>query len=158
MSRVSMLAGVCILLALGTGPTHAQTSPAGSLPSPSLALTGMVVTCPQNVTSPFPATASDVFDPGWGLSAGRTPVSLRSYRLSFDTDRPGMNPVPVAPATDARDALLIVPSRSLRHRGPGVTLMVVGVAGVLTGALLNEGIVTLVGAGVGLYGLYLYVR
>ncbi len=36
--------------------------------------------------------------------------------------------------------------------------MVVGVAGVLTGALLNEGIITLVGAGVGLYGLYLYVR
>ena len=46
----------------------------------------------------------------------------------------------------------------LRHRGPGVALMVVGAAGVVTGLLVDESIVTIAGAGVGLYGLYLYVR
>jgi hypothetical protein len=36
--------------------------------------------------------------------------------------------------------------------------MVVGAAGVVTGLLVDESIVTIAGAGVGLYGLYLYVR
>jgi hypothetical protein len=47
---------------------------------------------------------------------------------------------------------------SLRHRGPGVALMIVGGAGVVTGLLIDEPIITVAGAGVGLYGLYLYVR
>jgi hypothetical protein len=36
--------------------------------------------------------------------------------------------------------------------------MIVGAAGVITGLLLDESVVTIAGAGAGLVGLYLYVR
>jgi hypothetical protein len=45
-----------------------------------------------------------------------------------------------------------------RARGEGTTLMIVGAAGIVTGAVIDEGLVSLVGAFVGLYGLYLYLR
>jgi hypothetical protein len=62
----------------------------------------------------------------------------------------------------ARAAAVVDPAaplrRSLRHRGPGVALMIVGAAGIITGLLIDESIITVVGAGAGLIGLYLYVR
>lgn len=45
-----------------------------------------------------------------------------------------------------------------RRRAPGVILMIVGAAGVVLGIVTDEGIITVAGAGVGLYGLYLYLR
>ena len=36
--------------------------------------------------------------------------------------------------------------------------MIVGGAAIVTGLLLDEGVITFVGAGVWLYGLYLYLR
>jgi hypothetical protein len=36
--------------------------------------------------------------------------------------------------------------------------MLVGAAGVITGLLIDESIITVAGAGVGLVGLYLYLR
>jgi hypothetical protein len=39
-----------------------------------------------------------------------------------------------------------------------MALMLVGGAGLVTGLIIDEGIVTVAGAGVGLYGLYLYLR
>ena len=45
-----------------------------------------------------------------------------------------------------------------RRRAPGVILMIVGAAGVVLGIVTEEGIITVAGAGVGLYGLYLYLR
>ncbi len=53
---------------------------------------------------------------------------------------------------------VLAPAMAVRHRAPGVVLMIVGGAGILVGALIEEDIVTVAGAGVGLYGLYLYLR
>ncbi len=53
---------------------------------------------------------------------------------------------------------LLAPYRTGRHAAPGVVLMIVGGAGIVLGALIEEDIVTIAGAGVGLYGLYLYLR
>jgi hypothetical protein len=58
----------------------------------------------------------------------------------------------------AGDPLAAVRVASLRHRGPGVALMLVGAAGVITGLLIDENVITIAGAGVGLVGLYLYLR
>jgi hypothetical protein len=40
----------------------------------------------------------------------------------------------------------------------GSTLMIVGGAAIVTGMLIDEQAISLVGAIIGLYGLYLYVR
>jgi hypothetical protein len=45
-----------------------------------------------------------------------------------------------------------------RRRGEGEVLMIVGAAGIVTGILIEEGLISLLGAGVGLYGLYLHLR
>lgn len=45
-----------------------------------------------------------------------------------------------------------------RRRGEGEVLMIVGAAGIITGILIEEGLISLLGAGVGLYGLYLHLR
>ena len=57
-----------------------------------------------------------------------------------------------------RNALTAAQPTALRHRGPGVALMIVGAAGVITGLLIDESIITVAGAGAGLVGLYLYLR
>ena len=36
--------------------------------------------------------------------------------------------------------------------------MIVGAAGIVTGILIGEGLISLLGAGVGLSGLYLHLR
>jgi hypothetical protein len=36
--------------------------------------------------------------------------------------------------------------------------MIVGAAGIVTGVIVDESIVTIAGAGVGGYGLYLYLK
>ena len=43
-------------------------------------------------------------------------------------------------------------------RRTGTTLMIVGLAGVLTGLLVDEGAITVLGAVVGGVGMYLYLR
>ena len=40
----------------------------------------------------------------------------------------------------------------------GEILMIVGAAGIVTGLLVDEGLVTIAGAAVGGFGLYLYLR
>lgn len=40
----------------------------------------------------------------------------------------------------------------------GAVLMIVGAAGLVTGLIVDEPIVTIAGAGVGGYGLYLYLK
>jgi hypothetical protein len=45
-----------------------------------------------------------------------------------------------------------------RRRGEGEVLMIVGAAGIITGILIEEGLISLLSAGVGLYGLYLHLR
>ena len=65
---------------------------------------------------------------------------------------------PTAPITDPAR---LRPTLDLPRRGDrrtGAVLMIVGGAGIVTGLLVDEPIVTVAGAGVGGYGLYLYLR
>ena len=45
-----------------------------------------------------------------------------------------------------------------RHHGQAVALMIVGAAGIVTGLLVDEDIITIAGAAAGGIGLYLYLR
>jgi hypothetical protein len=70
----------------------------------------------------------------------------------------------VEPARDASTPE-VAPSASLAvaktgHGGHGeaVALMVVGAAGIVTGLIADEDILIIAGAGVGGFGLYLYLR
>jgi len=128
MSRLALLAGVCAFIALSSGTARAQAPGAGGLRAPHLALGG--------------ATASSLPN-GFPL--------VTSGRL-------GISHPPVSQVIVARDALAAMRAASLRHRAPGVALMLVGAAGVVTGLLIDESLVTIAGAGVGLVGLYLYLR
>jgi hypothetical protein len=53
---------------------------------------------------------------------------------------------------------LMAPALPTRYRKPGVALMIVGGAGIVVGTLIDSGLITVAGAGVGLFGLYLYLR
>jgi len=53
---------------------------------------------------------------------------------------------------------LLAPALPPRYRKPGVALMIVGGAGIVVGSLIDSGLITVAGAGVGLFGLYLYLR
>lgn len=68
--------------------------------------------------------------------------------------------VPSASAAVAEELVRDVrlPAAARAGRGQSSTLMIVGGAAIVTGLLLDEGVITFVGAGVWLYGLYLYLR
>lgn len=51
-----------------------------------------------------------------------------------------------------------VSTLAARRRGEGEVLMIVGAAGIVTGILIDEGLISFAGAAVGLYGLYLHLR
>lgn len=123
MSRVSLLAGVCALLALSSSAARAQ--PSGHR---------------------------------LGLTVATTPARLQRDQSLVGSARLGISQPRVSAAIASRDALAALRAASLRHRGPGVALMLVGAAGVVTGLLIDESLITILGAGTGLVGLYLYLR
>lgn len=102
-------------------------------------------------------------------SAPETPIQLRSTSLATSS-RPGAAAVAERPFTGSgRLGLSQLPRTQVevsssalmqqsRRRAPGVVLMIVGAAGIVLGIVTEEGIITVAGAGVGLYGLYLYLR
>lgn len=49
-------------------------------------------------------------------------------------------------------------SRRRGDRREGEILMIVGAAGIVTGLLVDEDLITIAGAGVGGFGLYLYLK
>jgi hypothetical protein len=49
-------------------------------------------------------------------------------------------------------------SSSRGDRREGEILMIVGAAGIVTGLLVDEDLITIAGAGVGGFGLYLYLK
>lgn len=79
-------------------------------------------------------------------------------RSMVGSDRLGVSQPQVAHAAATTDPLAAFRRVAVRHRGPGVALMIVGAAGVITGLLIDESIITVAGAGAGLIGLYLYLR
>ena len=58
----------------------------------------------------------------------------------------------------ARPRPQILPASSSSDKRTGRALMIVGAAGIVTGIIVDESIVTIAGAGVGGYGLFLYLR
>jgi hypothetical protein len=74
------------------------------------------------------------------------------------TTRLGISQPPVSDASAARDPLAAIQAAGRHRRAPGVALMLVGVAGVITGLVIDESLITILGAGTGLVGLYLYLR
>jgi hypothetical protein len=94
-----------------------------------------------------------------GLAVASAPVVPPARPgLLVGTTRLGLSQSPSPDAAAAHTAIAPLPRDGLRHRGPGVALMLVGAAGVVTGLLLSENIITILGAGTGLVGLYLYLR
>ena len=137
MSRIPVLAVVCAIMALNPGAARAQTQNGFPL-----------VTRDSSVSS----------DRGLALTAGTTSAPLRFEQSLVGSDRLGISPPPVPDAVAARDPLAAFQGTSLRHRGPGVALMLVGAAAIVTGLLIDESLITILGAGTGLVGLYLYLR
>jgi len=119
---------VCGLLAAAVSPARAQ-SPVEHRPGVALAV------------APAPA-----------------PAPARLDRSLVGSARLGMSQPQPADTAAAREATAAPRRAGLRHRGPGVALMLVGAAGVVTGLLLEESIITVLGAGTGLVGLYLFLR
>lgn len=85
-------------------------------------------------------------------SANPFAVTESSARLSLPIEVVADQPSPRSVAAIGKAML------APRARTEAATLMIVGGAGVLTGILIDEGLISFLGAGVGLYGLYLYLR
>jgi hypothetical protein len=98
------------------------------------------------------------------LAPGATPLQAQSGAiLSIETRQfaaaAELRPLPlVARPVESRvlGAGLVRTTRS--GRSLGQVLMIVGGAGIVTGLIVDEPIITIAGAGVGGYGLYLYLR
>lgn len=65
-------------------------------------------------------------------------------------------PATAPAASDAALAPMLAAERASRR--DGITLMIVGVAGMVTGLLIDESAVTILSAGIAGLGLYFYVR
>ena len=156
MSGVPMLAGVCVLIALSPGAAPAQAPSAHSSQPAPLWGAGAVAARPENGLPLVTRYSSGPADRGLERTAGTPSSPPRLDHVLVGSTRLGISPPPVYSAI-ARDALTAVQSTSLRHRGPGVALMIVGAAGVITGLLVDESLITVAGAGAGLVGLYLYL-
>ena len=70
----------------------------------------------------------------------------------------GLRPVSMAPLAVDPPRLVASAETARAGRRQGEILMIVGGAGILTGLLVDESLITIAGAAVGGYGLYLYLR
>ncbi len=101
-----------------------------------------------------------------GLSSGLAAQQVRVGQPpgDFATAAPGslqrLAPVPDPPIARAHPTLDLPISGRLAQRGKGqaVALMIVGGAGLITGLLVDESIITIAGAGAAGVGLFLYLR
>lgn len=84
------------------------------------------------------------------------PFADAAGSMLSSTAVPLITPAPAAAAY--RIALRREFQRASGGSRQGRILMIVGAAGIVTGLVVNEGLVTIAGAGVGGYGLYLYLR
>jgi len=101
------------------------------------------------------------------LAAGAAPRSLLAQRVDVARIAPhpaelmvtaALHPVALAPLA-AEPPRLMPGAETVRGgRRQGEILMIVGGVGILTGLLADESVITIAGAAVGGYGLYLYLR
>ena len=161
MARVPAIAKAMVLAALTAATARAQVPGAG--PSPSNGVSSPVF---PGAPGPRALVAGPALRPRVIASSEAAPepslapggVNTPGERSLVWAPRLGVSAAPASsesfrPATPA-----VRVAAGLRHQGPGVALMIVGGAGVLTGILIDEPIISVAGAGAGLYGLYLYVR
>lgn len=133
MSHTSLLTAVCTLMVLGAGTATAQASSgARSSGAP-----------PEQSIVPVAPTPS--------------------APLRFDHSQVGASQLGNAPTAESnvvatRDALAAANRSSRSSRQPGVILMIVGGASLVTGLLIDENVFTILGAAVLLVGLYQYLR
>ena len=118
----------------------------------------VVGVCALLVAAAGPARAQSPSPNRVGLAAATAPAPDRLEHSLVGSARLGMSQPLPADTAATRDASAAPRRAGLRHRGPGVALMLVGAAGVVTGLLLEESIITVLGAGTGLVGLYLFLR
>lgn len=88
--------------------------------------------------------------------SARPPFAEAAAPMLSWTAPPLLAPAPAAAAY--RIALRREFGRAGGGSRQGSILMIVGAAGIVTGLVVHEGLVTIAGAGVGGYGLYLYLR
>jgi hypothetical protein len=81
-------------------------------------------------------------------------VSMAQLRATTELRQSMALDLPEQP--QVQPAARVAPRHSSRRTGE--ILMIVGGAGIVTGLLVDEDIVTIAGAAVGGYGLYLYLR
>lgn len=100
------------------------------------------------------------------LAVGAAPRNLLAQGAAFPRIAPTpaefaasavLHPVSLAPAVD-QPLVQVGIERARGGRREGEILMIVGGAGILTGLLVDESLITIAGAAVGGYGLYLYLR
>lgn len=138
----------------------------------SVTLTPALICAQEGAPSQHRATAAvGNLVPGQAASVRQMP----HLTLSISGDRSGPRAVPWAVSTNrlgvstepiaAVDAAAITSAlgssvlpQARRRRAPGVALMLVGAAGLLTGLIVDESAITIAGAAVAGIGLYLYLR
>jgi hypothetical protein len=152
MSRFPVFAAVFALTILSSSSASAQAPTAGSLPPPR-----------------FRADSAAVVGSLFGLrfvvrDLTTTGSRLRITSMADQVEHPLAGPgrlgvAPPQPSNSAAAGEAVTAFWIARRRhAPGVALMLVGVAGVITGLLIDESTITVAGAGAGLIGLYLYLR
>jgi hypothetical protein len=90
-------------------------------------------------------------------AAAQAEASL-SMRVSSDQMSAGASLRPEASVADARPVMMVDDNYHHGTRKEGIALMIVGAAGIVTGLLIDESVVTVLGAVAGGVGLYLYLR
>jgi uncharacterized membrane protein len=147
MSRVLLLAGVCLLIGSIAPSARAQSVETNLVPGSALAPVPI-----SDVASPEDAPAPDPEPEASPPAPMPTPIPVGSGRV-------GISATP-APARSAKPQNTDPTSSfdSGEHHSPGVVWMIVGGAALLVGILIDQPVITIAGALVGLYGLYLAVR
>ncbi len=83
------------------------------------------------------------------------PISLRGSTVQLAVSATLRSPASLA---HEQPALLVKDPYQHGTRREGLALMIVGAAGIVTGLIIDEPVVTVLSAGVGGVGLYLYLR
>jgi hypothetical protein len=100
------------------------------------------------------------------LGLGAVPARLVGQAPSAGLIAPGHDALAaaelrMAPSQPSKSVQLTGATLTTRRRGgqrQGEILMLVGAAGIVTGLLVDEDLITIAGAGVGCFGLYLYLQ
>ena len=97
-----------------------------------------------------------------GLAAQRARAGPQPSRFANaapeSLERLAPTPVPLMMHAPAPLALGSVAPATHHGKKEGVVLMLVGAGGLVTGLIVDESVITIAGAGVGGFGLYLYLR